>query len=240
MDESDLNCLICGNELIENIVVVKNGINAISEASKKRQDSLHEKLQGKSTIKLHKSCRQQYTRPSSIQAAIKTLHEQNNEPSTSTTGVTRRTHHDTFDFKMCCFICGKSANYISKIPTQYRKAFYEVTTIEFKDSFLQKFNVRSDVLGETVKARLLSAIDLVAAEARYHKHCYTEFTKSKPIETQKGRPKTKLASTFTKVCNYIENNDECQYTIKEVQDIFKTLSDDDEVYSDKHLRNLLQ
>lgn len=109
MDESDINCLICGNELVENIVVVKNGINAISQASKKRQDNLHEKLQGKTTIKLHKSCRQQYTKPSSIQAAIKTQQEQNNEPSTST-GVTRRSHHDTFDFKMCCFICGKAEN----------------------------------------------------------------------------------------------------------------------------------
>jgi hypothetical protein len=34
MDESDINCLICGNKLNENIVVVKNGINAITEASK--------------------------------------------------------------------------------------------------------------------------------------------------------------------------------------------------------------
>lgn len=240
MDDLDFICLICGNELIENVVVVTNGISAISEASKKRKDSLHTKVLEKSSIKLHKSCRQQYTRPSSIQAAVKKLDEQHNEPSTSTTGVTRRSHHATFDFKMCCFICGKSANVSSKTPVKYRKAFHEISTIEFKDNFLNKCDIRNDEWGETVKARILSTIDLVAAESRYHKQCYTEFTRSKSSETQKGRPKTKLASTFDELCKYIEQNDECQYTLKEVQDIFKSLTEENEVYSDKHLKSLLQ
>lgn len=52
MGSSYLTCLIY-NKPKENIVVMKNVIQRISEASQKIKVGVYEKLLGKSTIKLH-------------------------------------------------------------------------------------------------------------------------------------------------------------------------------------------
>lgn len=94
--------------------------------------------------------------------------------------------------------------------------------------------------GGRVKCRLHNVSDLVAPEARYHKYCYRDFLKTTPRKDTVGRPKSELGEAFDKLCEYIENSDECQFTIQELQSIMKGFSGLQETYTDKHLRNLLK
>ena len=83
-----------------------------------------------------------------------------------------------------------------------------------------------------VKSRLLNVIDLVAAERRYHFECYRDFSRSSL--SQKGRPKSQsLSVAFAQVHDKIEESDECQYTIKEIQEMLQQISGEESVYTEK-------
>ncbi|KAJ8883382.1 hypothetical protein PR048_015225 [Dryococelus australis] len=111
-----------------------------------------------------------------------------------------------------------------------------------REFFLQKCEERNDVFpvggGGGVKACLLSVSDLVAPKTRYHRKCHATFSKPNPSKRSIGRPMEDRVS-FLKMCNYIEQSDECQYSIHKVQDIMSGISGKKETYSDKRLKNHL-
>lgn len=237
MDYLDLPCILCGKDTEGDTIVVTKGLKTITEASILRKDGLHESLEGKSSVRVHKSCRQNYTRPSSIKAATAS------PPCPavcipSTSSPVLRSLGDNFDYKTNCFFCGEKAIVDSKIPLYRRKKFRMVATLEIKNSLLQKCEDRRDEWGDQVKARLLNVSDLVAPEARYHKNCHDTFSKTNSSEGSVGRPMTNKES-FLMLCSYIEQSDECQYSFQELQDILAGISGKKDTYSDKHLKNLL-
>ena len=80
-----------------------------------------------------------------------------------------------FNFKLQCFYCEKECKSDSKNPS--RKNYQEVRTIHsgIRKRTLLICNKRSDSQAKDVEKRLLSVIDLVAAEAKYHTKCRVYF-----------------------------------------------------------------
>ncbi|XP_076800982.1 uncharacterized protein LOC143445626 [Clavelina lepadiformis] len=87
---------------------------------------------------------------------------------------------------------------------------------------------RDDELAKTVQARLLSAHDLVAAEARYHVPCRTRFENPAQYSTP-GRPtSTEKMTLFNAACKKMEDDMDL-YTVAEFHSMMQELGDD--VYS---------
>lgn len=86
-----------------------------------------------------------------------------------------------------------------------------VSTINFKDNILELPDKKGDDVLKTVKKRISFEIDLVAAEARYHRN----FRKLHNPGTgeKKGRPKNNnINAAMENVFSYIENHKDCQFT----------------------------
>lgn len=80
---------------------------------------------------------------------------------------------------------------------------------------------RSDAIAEAVIARVEYEYDLVAA-AKYHHDCYVSFLK--PSTGGKvGRPKDEAMDlAMEEIFTYIENSDECKFTLNELSNVCKT------------------
>jgi len=137
-------------------------------------------------------------------------------------------------------LCGKRAVFDAKLPYKYRTKIHEVSTVETKQLVLNACDVRSHDWSCKVKSRLLDVIDLVAAEARYHGQCYKNFYKPKSSEQKVGRPlSAKSTDQFDLLADYLENDNECQYSLKELREIVFKLSGSDIDYSDYYLKSKL-
>ena len=78
---------------------------------------------------------------------------------------------------------------------------------------------RKDAWDVEVLSRLQTCIDLVAAEAIYHKNCMIYFKRVKEGENS-GRPiSSSKAEAFGKLCEWLEN--ECDRTMYSVQELYK-------------------
>ena len=104
-------------------------------------------------------------------------------------------------------------------------------------------------MGKRGKRRLSQVIDLICSDGRYHCNCYQTFQKPRSSHAENGAATTKDGSStdtkrndaFEKLCDYLEENDECQYAFEESQNMFLQLSPKVEPYTDTHLkRKLLQ
>ncbi|CAK8697783.1 unnamed protein product [Clavelina lepadiformis] len=142
--------------------------------------------------------------------------------------VSTRSDQQSFDFKKQCFYCGYSCMFDERHPD--RNKFEEVRT---KSSGIYYVTLalcqsRDDELAKTVQARLLSAHDLVAAEARYHVPCRTRFENPAQYSTP-GRPtSTEKMTLFNAACKKMEDDMDL-YTVAEFHSMMQELGDD--VYS---------
>ena len=83
---------------------------------------------------------------------------------------------------------------------------------------------RSDAISKAVVARIEFEYDLVAAGAKYHQDCYTSFLQ--PITGGKvGRPKDETTNlAMEEIFTYMENSNDCQFTLNELKDVSKITS----------------
>ena len=99
---------------------------------------------------------------------------------------------------------------------------------------LEKITKRDDNWGRQVQIRISGFNDLIAPEAKYHRKCHSNFfmMKQNPVSKNlvtltKGRPINEwLSFIFYRLCSYIESQDECQYTIGELE---KLMNDDEDL-----------
>ncbi|KAL4718412.1 hypothetical protein ACJJTC_016033 [Scirpophaga incertulas] len=134
-----------------------------------------------------------------------------------------RVSEPDFNVKKYCLFCGDEANEEAekKKAQNVRRKIYNVSTLEFKDSILKVARTRSDDAAKAVIARIEYEFDLVAAEAKYHNNCYNIFLR--PTTGYKvGRPKDDSVNlAMEEIFQYIENNDDCQFSLQELKDIGK-------------------
>lgn len=234
MSDSSI-CLVCNKSGSQGIAkVTKKGLETIISASRQRNDNKWQNLTNAGDVFIHKQCRKEYTHPTNLSKL------KSNEPSTSK--VLRSTVSKEFDFKKHCFICNEYID-IQTIRKYKKKIdFRQVCTIELKNKLINRCNDRNDKLGIDVFNRINSEIDLVAAEAIYHKNCYNKFMQDN-LHDQVGRPvKHPLEDAFEKICDFIENDSEnCQFGIKELVEMMVTfLPVNIEPWSEKHLKMRLK
>ena len=115
-----------------------------------------------------------------------------------------------FNWKENCFFCESPVIFDDRHPDR-NKDSRVVRTIPLRDDMLSKCRNRLDSWAKQVKGRLENCIDLVAAEAIYHKSCHAQFCSSKnltsPSEKRKslGRPqKHSMLSAFNNLCDWLE------------------------------------
>ena len=114
-----------------------------------------------------------------------------------------------------------------------------VRTLEFHDTVLHRASQRNDNWGNDVYARICSVIDVVAAEARYHEDCRLKFfLMTDGRDAKRGRPKYDAkAQAFKELCHYLDDNDECQYSLPELLECMdQYLPSDVEGYTLKYLK----
>ena len=86
MESTDEMCTICQQELIYGTIIVQNGLPALYNASISRNDRLHQKQHGKTTLKLHKDWKGNYIKASSITSVLKTKEYDSSWPSNCSYG----------------------------------------------------------------------------------------------------------------------------------------------------------
>ena len=99
--------------------------------------------------------------------------------------------------------------------------------METKDKILKMCSERGDAWAETIRARLLSVNDLLAADAVNHQTCNVTFRIRRQLprvyeanelpevkKRQVGRPKVEgKLEAFVKVTKFLEENDDEQITV---------------------------
>ncbi len=224
-----------------NSVNVTRGLETLRNISINRKDGIMAKIEGASHVRVHVKCRKNYTRhknyvPLSVPGG-----------TNATKPHLRRDLHP-FDFKTCCLYCGETVDKeaYKKHPHRYPK-ICQVETVPKISSIRRNCTKRCDKWGEIVLSRINSECDLIAADAQYHKNCDARFSiinSSMPgdlSENVVGRPidESKLEA-FNKLCNFLDNNDDCQYLLSDLMDMLLHFStDSDKLYSEKRLRELL-
>ena len=153
-----LLCLLCGESLsygeTQNKIV--EGMKNLIEASIQRKDALFDTLTNLSSVAVHTACRKNYTRKSSITAAMKTSASQATVTSSSQTLPTLRSSLAPFNFKTACLFCGNDADSKTarKRPLHKRDVVHQVMTEKMfaDDPVLNNAAMR----GETLYVRVLT------------------------------------------------------------------------------------
>lgn len=233
METSEI-CVLCKKTLIGGqIVKVQKGIENIKKMSILRNDNVHILLENKDSVEVHTKCRYKY---------IRRVKDKEQESKEEPRRELRQLDFQ-FDFKNMCLFCAEVPDY----NHPKRNPISLASTMKIKDNIIKVCNERNDEWGNTVLVRVNSVIDLVASEARYHKSCYALFNqhgsnpkgKSNSCDNKNALNLTKH-NAFYKLCDFLENNDECQYDIKELMSIMKENSLDGEVYSEEYVKMKLK
>ncbi|KAG5861749.1 hypothetical protein JTB14_003408 [Gonioctena quinquepunctata] len=88
-----------------------------------------------------------------------------------------------------------------------------------KDKLLKVVRDRNDELGTTVISLIETIPSLVGANVRYHRNCFDKFKYIPRSSTSSHTPDPVVGQTMQAIYNYIENHDECQFTLKELRRI---------------------
>jgi hypothetical protein len=128
-------------------------------------------------------------------------------------------------------------------PKSRRRVSSCVETIPAIDSIVSFAKGRNDEWGNEVLLRIQSESDLVAAEAKYHRDCAAHF-RVVSLQTdsyQIGRPPdSQKLEAFQKLCQYLEENEECQYSVNELSEKMESFLDGVEGYEVKYLKHKLK
>ena len=104
-------------------------------------------------------------------------------------------------------------------------------------------------MGNDVHVRIQNIGDTVAAEVKYHHACQISFHKGweslqDPMKRHKGRPKGSVDQEknedFLRLCDFLDKNDDHQFTLSELEVLLKNFSGDGEMYTAKQLKSKLQ
>lgn len=222
-------CFICSKRLSESdSVTVERGLKTLIDASIERGDGFSEYLKDQTSMTIHVQCRKNYTRKSTI-AAVKRQHEEE-QAGTSKISPPRtraRTTKPVFCFKQRCLFCGNELNeeFENKKALKYRRQICNVSTLSFKETILNIAQTRSDNVAKAIITRIQFEHDLIAAEGKYHKDCYNSFLRP-TTGGNVGRPQDETTNlAMEEIFAYIENSDDCQFTLNELKDICKNSVD---------------
>ena len=149
---------------------------------------------------------------------------------------------EKFDFKNSCLFCSDVCDVAieKKKKVNMRRNIWEVRVLHLKEKISDFAKERNDEIGDKIFKRVNSVLCLVAEEARYHENCYSTFFSNKPSSLKRGRPKDKnMDCAFENLCRYIDEAEECQFTLKELMKISEENMAESSSVTEKTLKNKL-
>ena len=194
---------------------------------------------------IHKTCRKDYTRASSIETFKRKCDATTSIPISDSVSCKLRSTIPSFDIKSECFYCAETILDYRNLPRERQNIPSEVATIEYLQRVLHRCDERADDWGTKVKLRIQNVNDLVAAEAKYHRKCSQLFAlgRTQDIDPEKhtGRPVDQMkAGAFEQLCHHINSNDKFQYSFGELLDLYTTFVGNGEGYTSKRLKQKLK
>ena len=136
--------VICQDEDVHDLRDCKNGIETLIEYSilfnlKDLSSHLSTKLQGESTVKVHKKCQKNVGNLIRKRKADPTF---NIDRAPKVAKVTTRGSVDGFNWKMQCLFCGKPCVVDPKHPD--RRQIWSVTFLHYKNTILKFCDARQN------------------------------------------------------------------------------------------------
>jgi hypothetical protein len=221
--------------------VTERGRPAIIAASIRRNDGVAAAIEQTYPLMVHSECRKSYTRESSINAYLKKQCEETEIPVTAR--QLRSQSDEVFDFKKHCVFCGLEAKDPKKYTKTLKRKHNAIIYCETKP-FIEKIKNRARELSDNddrarqILIRLSTTIDLVAADGRYHNNCRVNFFREAKHRSERH---VALEKAFQCLTDFLEENDECQYSISELNNIMKDhLPEEVEGYCHKTLLTKLK
>ena len=254
-------CLVCHcADAAEGRILGVKGKATFMKASQRRGEELHLMLESCGTDKhyVHTKCYKEYT--SDKKAGCSPM------PNTSKSNPERhsfvpllRSNSKPFDYPTHCLICANELDF--KASLRNPQTTLEISSVEIKmkgqcsnvqESLLNKCQSRSDTLAVNIKARILFAVDICAAGAKYHRICMQAFMSNRTIsqfkdcadiQTRNVRNRDdENNNAFNKLCDWLIEPEQllCQYTLDDIRLQLATyLPKDVPCYSIKHLQRRL-
>ncbi|XP_058794216.1 uncharacterized protein LOC131665949 [Phymastichus coffea] len=241
MEEGNM-CTICGTLLQETdtdkITLVKSkGLETFINKSQCRKDGLHERWEGKESVRFHESCRQRY---SALKLTEKRKRDSSELPPLNFPTATNVSIE--FNFDEYCFICNKLLDRIHK----------KVSTLQHLytyNNLVLKASKRNDELGVAVSNRLINT-PFRENYFQYHYLCYKHFlydSSKAPLTEQTAEPVPEIHNenpqppnapsnddVFEAICEYMEESGKFRFSLSELQGL------NNEKISNKVLCNRLE
>ena len=226
--------------------LVKPGEKAratIINFSKTRCDGRDDYLLNANPLLVHITCRKKYTKRNDTKtnecAAVGPAGDASSTRMPLRSAVKRG---PPFDIEKDCLICGKEAKdwRLKKGIKSEADRICKCEQVEFITTLKKYAEKRADKTAEAILFRLSNIIDLPAAGAVYHNKCRMAFFKDK--KTPSGQTPSHLQVGFNKLCKFVEDNSECQFSISELEDIMNDtfLPSGTNGYTRRHLQNKLK
>lgn len=203
---------------------------------------------------LHEKCRQKYIDQTDIEKSQRQSLEADSFEKQSTRSCT-----PNFDFNYQCLFCGQECEEVS--ARNYKRkcmnyGFSKVTTIDFKRGLLKVCEERDDNRSNEVKHRILSVVDLVAADGIYHhacsSNCRTKKQKpqdfqSDPMQPMKGTRHARgcpldevKEETLLKVFTWFKENNDEQITLTDLCNKMRDCLSEEDLDAEPYINKKLQ
>lgn len=204
MDEVESNCIICKAATEEDLSCVqkRGALTLINSADRKNDEGLKKIIERRLGLEIlglyvHASCRRRYN-------DFRNITNENTIPPLKKAKMTRSTTSD-FEWKSTCFFCADG------VKLRDKGSFRTVQTLEMhgkvldicKEEGVKEMGGGHKFNKVEIRHRMLSCIDLIAAEAVYHKNCHKEFFKVKMEMKSQSKADIKL-NTFDDLCETLE------------------------------------
>ena len=193
--------------------------------------------------KVHSQCRAIYIHPRKIEDHLKKAQEPSASPGK------RLRSKDTFDFRSNCLFCVR----IDFDGDERVGNTSAVSTLDTEHKLLQACTERNDEWGHLVRGRIESVNDLPAADAIYHRTCFTNFVTKKNIPISQAGPARKKAKlgrkmdpttdkVFQELTSILENNDDAQISLTDLVSLMeeKLKNSSSIAYSSIYMRRRLE
>ena len=196
-----------------------------------------------SPLLIHIKCRKEYTRKKYTK--INECGSIGPTGDASSTGFSLRSavkRGPPFDIEKDCLFCGKEAKdwRLKEGIKSKSDIICKCEQIEFITTLKNHAEKRADdTTAEAILFRLSNIIDLPAAGALYHNKCRVDFFRDKKTPSDHTGH---LQVGFEKLCKFVEDNSECQFSISELEDIMNNtfLPLGTKGYTRRHLQSKLK
>lgn len=189
----------------------KKGIQTLFNKSKTYNDDKWKLLNKKNEICLHDRCYLDYS------TGLYKLPESVDSPLSGRSS--RAISTDSFDFKSLCLFCQKSY-------AKFSGEKHVIASESMKNKLLEIAEERNDDLAANVITVIGTVPSLVDVQARYHTNCFKKFVYIPRASSSSDIPDQRVNNAMQLIYNYIENHEECQFSMEEIQTVGKNeLSD---------------